>query len=157
MSRRVLLGDLHAREPLISLREQSRKQRRPRSLTGFIRDEVLANFERHMVQVPLLAMDRDRIVRRVGDAVWFVVADNETVLAMQELHHNLGETPVAVIEHADMPGPRLGLENRCEAVRRNQRCRLAGFPSPIELVGDAAVIGLEDLLNARLQSMTNRE
>src|SRR4051794_31248001 len=100
------------------------------------------------VQVPLLAMDRDRIVRRVGDAVWFVVADDETVLAMQELHQNLGEAPVAVIEHADMPGPRLGLENRCEAVRRNQRRRLAGFPSLIELVGDAAVIGLEDLPNA---------
>ena len=82
-------------EPLISLRKQSRKQRRPHPLTCFVRDEVLTNFECHMVQVPLLAMDRDRIVRRVGDAIRFVVADDEAVLAMQEFQQNLGETPVA--------------------------------------------------------------
>ena len=51
----VSLGDLQASEPLISLRKQSRKQRRPHPLTRFVRDEVLANFECHMVQVPLLA------------------------------------------------------------------------------------------------------
>jgi len=54
-------GDLQASEPLISLRKQSRKQRRPHPLTRFVRDEVLANFECHMVQVPLLATDGDRI------------------------------------------------------------------------------------------------
>ena len=38
-----------------------------------------------MVQVPLLAMEGDRIIRRVGDAIRFVVADDETFLTMQEL------------------------------------------------------------------------
>src|SRR6266853_449938 len=88
----VLLGDLQVSEPLISLRKQSRKHRRPHSLTHFVRDEVLANFECHMVQVPLLAMDGDRIIRRVGDAIRFVVADDKTFLTMQELHQDLGET-----------------------------------------------------------------
>src|SRR2546430_10416982 len=36
-------GDLQASEPLISLRKQSRKQRRPHPLTRFVRDEVLAS------------------------------------------------------------------------------------------------------------------
>ncbi len=34
----VSLGDLQASEPLISLRKQSRKQRRPHALTCFVRD-----------------------------------------------------------------------------------------------------------------------
>jgi hypothetical protein len=38
-----------------------------------------------MVQVPLVAMDGDRIIRRVGDAIRFVGADDETFLTMQEL------------------------------------------------------------------------
>ena len=102
-----------------------------------------------MVQVPLLAMDWDRIIRRVGDAIRFVVADDETFLTMQELHQDLGETLVAVIEHADMPEPRNGLENGCEAVHGNQGCRSGGFSSPIELGCDAIVIGLEYRPNAR--------
>ena len=102
-----------------------------------------------MVQVPLLAMDGDRIIRRVGDAIRFVVADDEIFFTMQELHQDLGETRVAVIEHADMPKPRHGLENGCEAVHGNQGCRSSGFSSPIELGRDAVVIGLEYLPNAR--------
>jgi len=39
----VGFGDLQASEPLISLRKQSRKQRRPHPLTRFVRDEVLAS------------------------------------------------------------------------------------------------------------------
>ena len=62
---------------------------------------------------------------------------------MQELHQDLGETLVAVIEHANMPEPRNGLENGCEAVHGNQGCRAGGFSSPIELGYDAIVIGLE--------------
>ena len=34
-------------------------------------------------------------------------------------------------------------------MHRNQRGRAAGFPVPIEFVGDAIVIGLEDLRDAR--------
>jgi len=144
------LGALQASEPLISLRKQSRKQRRPHPLTCFVRDEVLANFECHMVQVPLLAMDGDRIIRCVGDAIRFVVADDKTFLTMQELHQDLGETRVAVIEHADVPESRHGLENGCEAVHGNQgHRRSGGFSSPIELGRDAIVIGLENLPNAR--------
>ena len=58
----VSLVDLQTTEPLINLRKQSRKQRRPHPLTRFVHDEVLANFECHMVQVPLLAMDGDSMV-----------------------------------------------------------------------------------------------
>jgi hypothetical protein len=54
----VSLVDLQTTEPLINLRKQSRKQRRPHPLTRFVHDEVLANFECHMVQVPLLATGR---------------------------------------------------------------------------------------------------
>ena len=60
---------------------------------------------------------------------------------MQEFQQNLGETPVAVIEHADMPEPRRGLENGCEAVHGNQGSRARGFSSAIELGRDAIVIG----------------
>jgi len=143
------MGDLQASEPLISLRKQSRKQHRPHLLTRFVRDEILANFDCHMVQVPLLAMDWDRIIRRVGDAIRFVIADHETFLTLQELHQDLGETRVAVIEHADMPEPRHGLENGCEAVHGNQGRWSGSFSSPIELGRDAIVIGLENLPNAR--------
>jgi hypothetical protein len=34
-----------------------------------------------MVQVPLFAMDGDRIIRRIGHAVGLVVTDNEPLLA----------------------------------------------------------------------------
>jgi hypothetical protein len=102
-----------------------------------------------MVQVPLLAMDGDRMIRRVRDAIRFVVADDKTFLTMEELHQDLGETRVAVIKHADMPGPRHGLENGCKAVHGNQGCRSGGFSSPIELGRDAIVIGLEYLPSAR--------
>jgi Pyridine nucleotide-disulphide oxidoreductase len=131
------------------LRKQSHKQRRQFPLTRFVRDEVLANFKCHVVQVPLLAMDGDRIIRRVGDAIRFVVAEDETFLTMQELHQDVGETRVAAIEHADMTEPPHGLENGCEAVHGNQGCWAGGFSSPIELGRDAIVIGPEYLPNAR--------
>ncbi len=102
-----------------------------------------------MVQVPLFAVDGDRIVRCVGYAVGFVVTGDEVSFTMQELHHDMGKTRVAVIEHADMPGPCHGLENGCEGVHGNQGCRSAGFSPPIELTRDAIVIRLEYLSNAR--------
>ena len=68
---------------------------------------------------------------------------------MQELHQDLGETRVAVIEHADMPEPRHGLENGREAVHGNQGWRVGGVSSPVELGRDAIVIGLEYLPNPR--------
>ena len=74
----LVIGD----EPLISLRKQSRKQPREFLLTRFVRNEVLANFERDMVQIPTLAMDGDRKIRSVGDAVRLVVADDEPFLGM---------------------------------------------------------------------------
>jgi hypothetical protein len=69
-------------EPLIGLREQSRKQRREFPLTRLVRNEVLANFEPDMVQPPLFALDGDRKIRSVGDAVRLVVPDDETFLRM---------------------------------------------------------------------------
>jgi hypothetical protein len=67
----------------------------------------------------------------------------------RQLHQDLGETRVAVIEHADMTEPRHGLENGCEAVHGNQGCWAGGFSSPIDLGRDAIVIGPEYLPNAR--------
>src|SRR3981081_719226 len=52
-------------EPLVGFRKQSYKQSSPHPLTRFVRNEVLPNFDCHVVQFPLLAMDGDRIIRLV--------------------------------------------------------------------------------------------
>jgi hypothetical protein len=49
-------------EMLIGFRQQADQQRRPALLTRLIRDQVLANFEPHMGQTPLFAVNGDRIV-----------------------------------------------------------------------------------------------
>ena len=57
----------------------------------------------------------------------------------------MGEPGIAVIEHADLPGPRHALEDRREAVHGDQHRRPAGGLAPVELGLDAPVIGLQDL------------
>ncbi len=103
-----------------------------------------------MMQVALLAVNGDRIVRRVGHAVGFVVADHEPVLAPQQMHQNTGKAGIAVVEHAHMPGPRDALEHRRKAVHGDQRRRPAGSPPPIQHIRDRVVIGLKYLANTGL-------
>jgi len=81
----------------MGLRKQAYQQRRPSSLAGFVRDQVLANLNSHIGQFPLLAMDRDRVVGGVGHAVGLVVADDDPVLALQELQQGMGEARVTTI------------------------------------------------------------
>ena len=88
-------------------------------------------------------------VAKALNLVLLLHADDEAFLTIQELHQVPGETRVAVIEHADMPEPRHGLENGCEAVHGNQCCRAGGVSPPIELGRDAIVVGLENLPNTR--------
>ena len=57
----------------------------------------------------------------------------------------MGETRIAIVKHASMPGPRHALEDRREAVHRDQRRRAAGLPPAIELGFDAIMVGLENL------------
>ena len=144
----MLMARDYVRRQNEGFRKQSHKQSRPHPLTRFVRNEVLPNFDCHVVQFSLLAMDGDRIIRRVRDVVRFVVADYEPFLTMQEFHQGVGEARVAVIEHADVPETRHGLENGRKAMHGNQCGRSAGFSALIEFGRDAIVIGLEYLANA---------
>ena len=56
------LGLRDGQKPLIGLRQQSREQRGPPELTGFVPDEILANFDSDVMQAALLAMNGDRVV-----------------------------------------------------------------------------------------------
>jgi hypothetical protein len=73
-------------ESLICQRQQLREQARPPMLTSFVCDKVLANFDCHMTQIALLAVNGDRVIRRVSHAVGFVIAADETLLAPQEVN-----------------------------------------------------------------------
>ena len=63
-------------ESLICLRQQLREQARPSTLTAFVRDKVLANFDFHMRQTAAFPVNRDGIVRLITHAVGFVIPDH---------------------------------------------------------------------------------
>lgn len=88
-------------------------------LASFISYEVLANFDFHMKELALLAVNRDRIVRGVGHPVRLVVTNDETLLAAQKIDQRMGEARVAVVEQADMPWPRDRIEDGRKAVHRD--------------------------------------
>jgi hypothetical protein len=56
-----------SREPFIGPRQQPHEQCRPVTLTGFIRDEVLANFDCDVRQLALLAMNGDGVIPAFED------------------------------------------------------------------------------------------
>jgi hypothetical protein len=58
-----------------------------------------------MGDAALLAMDGDGVVGEVADGVGLVVADGEIALAAQQIQHDIGEAGIAIVEHADLPGP----------------------------------------------------
>src|SRR5712664_4990771 len=78
-------------ESLICLRQQSREQVRPLALTSFVRDKVLADFNRNVMQAASLTMHRNRVIRRIGHAVRRVVADDKPLLAFQQRHEEMRE------------------------------------------------------------------
>ena len=95
--RRGLIFGLEAGdESLICLREQSREQVRPLALTSFVRDKVLADFNRNVMQAASLTMHRNRVIRRIGHAVRRVVADDKPLLAFQQRHEEMRETRIAI-------------------------------------------------------------
>ena len=120
------------------------------TLAGLISDKVLANFDFYMGQMALLAVNRNRIVRCISHPVRLVVADLETLLAAQQLDQYMGETRIAIVEHADMPGAADAVEYGRETVHRDQRCRPAGLSPPIQFARNPVVIGLKYLSNAGL-------
>src|SRR5262249_27737091 len=93
-----------------------------------------------------LAMDRDRVVGEIADPVGLVVADDEIALALEEIEEDAGIAGVAVIEDAGMPLPADALEDRREGMHRDEHRRPGGRLPPVELLGEAAVIGPESLV-----------
>ena len=103
-----------------------------------------------MRQTAPLAVNRDRVIRRVTHAVGLVIADYQALLASQEVSQYDGETRISVVEHAGMPGPRNALEYGRKAMHGDQYRRPAGFLAPIQFACNPVVIGLKYLSNAGL-------
>ena len=96
-----------------------------------------------------LAVYRDGVIRRIGHAVGLVVADDEPYFALQQRHEYMGETRVAIVEHASMPGPRDAHEDRREAMHRDQHRRPPGLLPPIERGLDPIMVRPENIASAR--------
>src|SRR6516164_1439297 len=62
----------------------------------------------------------------------------------------MGKAGIAVVEHADMPGPRDALEHRRKAVHRDQGRRQAGMSPSLQFARNRVVIGPKNLANASL-------
>ena len=92
-----------------------------------------------------LAMDGNGVVGEIAHGIGLVVADGEIAFGLQQRLQRMGEAGIAVVEHADLPGPRDTLEDRGEAVHGDQHRGLPRGLAPVELGLDALVIGLEDL------------
>src|SRR5258707_1404203 len=58
--RSLIFGLWAGDESLICLRRQSREQVRPLVLASFVRDQVLANFDCHMMQIALFAVNGEQ-------------------------------------------------------------------------------------------------
>src|ERR1700674_4492744 len=82
---------------LIRLRQQAREQRTPYSLPLRIGDQVLADFDRNVMQAASLSVHRDRVIRRIGHAVGLVVANGKPSFASQQRHEEAGETRIAIV------------------------------------------------------------
>src|SRR5882672_9505095 len=97
-------------ESLVRPRQQTCEHVPPRQLTLDIGDKVLADLDRHVMQAAPLAVNRNRIIRRIGHAVGLVVADHELLVAFQQRHEEMGETRIAIVKHTRVPGPRSPLK-----------------------------------------------
>ena len=62
---------------------------------------------------------------------------------------DMSEPWIAIVHHADMPGPRHALEDRREAVHCDQRRGSAGLPPSVELEFDPIMVWPENLAYAR--------
>jgi hypothetical protein len=56
-----------------------------------------------MGDAALLAMDGDGVVGEVADGVGLVVANREIAFLAEKIQHDVGETRIAIVEHADLP------------------------------------------------------
>ena len=113
--------------------EPARETLGPLALPGFVGDEVLPNLDLDMRQAAPLAVDGDRIIGAVGDRVRLVVADDPRAFCADQLEQHVREPRVAVVEHADVPWPREIMENRREAVHRDQHGRFDTRAAAVEL------------------------
>ena len=90
-------------------------------------------------------MHGDGVVGLVADRIGLVIADHEIALGAQQFQQERRQMGVAVIERADMPGPRdAGIDGR-KAVQRHQHRRHACAAALVDDLADAPVIGIEDL------------
>src|SRR5208337_2836516 len=75
------------------------------------------------------------------------------LLAAQKVHQYSGQSRIAIVEYADMPGPCSLLEHGRKTVHGDQRSRSARFSPPIQFARNPIVIGLKYLSNAGLGSI----
>ena len=148
--RSLIFGLWAGDESLICLRRQSREQVRPLVLASFVRDQVLANFDCHMMQIALFAVNGDRIVRRVSYAVGLVYRRPRDLARTARVYQDIGKTRITVVEHANMPGPHDGLKYGRETVHSDLRRRSAGLSPLIQFARSPIVIRLKYLSNAGL-------
>ena len=64
------------------------------------------------MQAAALGMYRDGVVRHVGHDVRRVFTDEKTLFRIEQRHEAMGETRIAIVEHAGMPGPRCAFEEQ---------------------------------------------
>jgi hypothetical protein len=112
-------------------------------LTLVVRDQVLANLDRNMMQATSLAVHRNGVIRCVGHAVRLVVTDHEPVFAFQQIQEQMGKAAIAIVEHARMPGPGHAHKDWRKTVHRNQRRLPPSLPPPVKLGFDPLVVRLE--------------
>ena|ERR1700722_12371148 len=103
-----------------------REQRSPRSLPLDVGDQVLADLDGNVMQATPLTVYRNGVIRRIGHTVGLVVADYESLFALQQFHKQMGETPITIVEHTGMPRPSHAEKDRRETVHRNQHSRPTG-------------------------------
>ena len=118
-----------------------------------VADQVLADFDAGVDQAAHLAMHGDGVVGRIAHRIGFVVADHQIALGAQLLQQQRRQRAVAVIERADVPGPRDAGIDRREAVQRHQHRRLSAMQPRLDDLVDAAVIGIEDFAAAHLRGL----
>ncbi len=109
---------------------------------------VLADLDHDTGQSATLAVHRDRVVDIIVDRVGRVVPDGEFPAAGEHAEHQRGESRVAPMGNADMPGPWLAVQNRREAVNTKQQTRPPG--TGIEQPIDGIMVRLEQRCDAAL-------
>ena len=128
----------------------------PCAFASLVRDEILADFYPGIHQPAHLAVHGNRVVGLVADRIGLVVADHEIGFRAQELQQERRQDRVAMIERADVPGPRDAGVSRRKAVQRHQHRRQPVAQATVDDLLDAPVIGIEDGLPPRFRGFARQ-